>query len=566
MLIVPTDLEIAQRAVLQPIAEVGAKLDLDAAQLEPYGRSVAKVSLDAVGARRPGARYVVVTAITPTPLGEGKTTTAVGLAQGLGRLGANAAVVLRQPSLGPVFGIKGGAAGAGLSQVLPMESMNLHLTGDFHAVTAAHNLLAAMMDNHLHQGNALRLDPHSITWGRVLDVNDRALRHLVVGLGGRADGVPRESRFDITAASEIMAILALATSLADLRKRLGGVVVGFDADGAAVTAEALGAAGAMAVLLRDAFRPNLLQTLEGQPALVHTGPFGNIAIGNSSIVADQVALSRSDVVITEAGFGADLGFERFVDVKCRTSGFRPDAAVLVATVRALKAHSGRYTIVAGKPLPPELAEASPADVVAGLPNLAHHVDIVTGMGVTPVIAINAFPGDHESEFDVIRSFAAERGVRVAVTRHVALGGAGAQELAQAVLDGCAQPGELRFAYPLERPLVGKIEAVAKKVYRAKRVDVAPAAARALARFEQLGFGSLPVLIAKTHLSVTADPKDGALSHPEGWTLPIREVRLAAGAGYVYALTGEIQTMPGLGSRPAALGMDLTASGEIVGLS
>lgn len=570
----PTDLEIAQRAVLRPVPEIGAHLGLTADQLEPYGWRVAKVELGAVAAAaglaaRSTAHYVVVTAITPTPLGEGKTTTAVGLVQGLGRLGRRATVVVRQPSLGPVFGIKGGAAGAGLAQVLPMEVMNLHLTGDFHAVTAAHNLLAAVIDNHLHQRNELKIEPHSITWGRVLDVNDRALRDIVVGLGRRADGVPRQSRFDITAASELMTILALATSLADLRARLGRIVVGFDLDGGPVTAEALEAAGAMAVLLRDAFRPNLLQTTEGQPALVHTGPFGNIATGNSSIVADQVALAGSDVVVTEAGFGADLGFERFVNVKCRASGLRPDAAVVVVTVRALKAHSGRYAIVAGRPLPEELVLENPADVAAGLPNLAHHLDIIETMGVTPVVAINAFPGDHDSEFEVIAEFARERGIRVAVSTHVAEGGAGAVDLAGAVLDACAavrDEEELEFSYDLSDSLVAKVEALATRVYGASRVDFAPVAARELARFERLGFGGLPVLVAKTHLSTTADPKDRADIDHRDWALPIREVRLAAGAGYVYALTGDITTMPGLGRRPGAARMDLTADGEIVGLS
>lgn len=569
-----SDLEMAQRAVLRPVPDIGALLGLREDQLEPYGRRVAKIELDAVAAagraaESSRARYVVVTAITPTPLGEGKTTTAVGLVQGLGRLGRRATVVVRQPSLGPVFGIKGGAAGAGLAQVLPMEIMNLHLTGDFHAVTAAHNLLAALIDNHLHQGNALRLEPHSITWERVLDVNDRVLRDIVVGLGRKADGVPRQTRFDITAASELMTILALATSLADLRLRLGRIVVGFDVDGQPVTAEALQGAGAMAVLLRDAFRPNLLQTTEGQAALVHTGPFGNIATGNSSIVADQVALAGSDVVVTEAGFGADLGFERFVNVKCRTSGLRPDAAVVVVTVRALKAHSGRYSIVAGRPLPETLAEENPADVAAGLPNLAHHLDIVESMAVTPVIAINAFPGDHASEFDVIESFARERGVRVAVSTHVAEGGAGALKLAEAVLEACEArdvADELEFSYDLDDTLVAKFEALASRVYGATGVDVAPLAARELARFERLGFGSLPVLVAKTHLSTTADPKDRAdISHRD-WVLPIREVRLAAGAGYVYALTGEITTMPGLGRLPGAARMDLDETGAIVGLS
>ena len=564
MAIVLTDLEIAQGATLAPLTEIGTLLGLTEDQLEPYGRTVAKIELSAVGERRPTGRYIVVTAVTPTPLGEGKTTTAVGLTQGLAALGHRASVVLRQPSLGPVFGIKGGAAGAGLSQVVPMETMNLHLTGDFHAVTAAHNLLAAMIDNHLHHGNALRLQPHSITWGRVLDMNDRALRGVVVGLGTKNDGVPRQARFDITAASEVMTILGLATSVADLRERLGRIVVGFDADGAPVTAEDLQAAGAMAVLLKDAIRPNLLQTLEGQPALVHTGPFGNIATGNNSIVADHVALSRSDFTITEAGFGADLGFERFVNVKCRTSGFRPDAAVLVVTVRALKAHSGRYRIVAGKPLPPELLAESPDDVAAGLPNLAHHLDVVESFGVTPVIAINAFPDDHASEHQVVADFAAGRGVRCAVSRHVAQGGAGARELAEATLAACADPhGPLEFTYEAADSLRTKIEALATKVYGASGVEFSAVAARDLARFEALGFGDLPVLIAKTHLSTTATPADKGA--PSGWVLPIREARLAAGAGYVYVLSGEMTTMPGLGAHPAAERMDLAEDGRIVGL-
>ena len=561
--VVPTDLEIAQAATLRPLPEIGAILGLAPEDLEPYGRHVAKVELDAVGARRPAGRYVVVTAITPTPLGEGKTTTAVGLTQGLGRLGLKASVALGQPSRGRVFGIWGGAAGAGLSQVVPMESMNLHLTGDFHAVTSAHNLLAAIVDNHLHQGNALGIEPHSITWGRVMDMNDRALRHVVVGLGAKADGVPRESRFDITAASEVMTILGLATSLEDLRARLGRIVVGLDTRGQPVTAEALAAAGAMAVLLRDAIRPNLLQTLEGQPALVHTGPFGNIATGNNSIIADHVGLSRSDVVVTEAGFGADLGFERFVNVKCRTSGFRPDAAVVVVTVRALKAHSGRYRIVAGRPLPPELLVENPDDVRAGLANLAHHLDVVEAFGVPAVVAVNAFPGDHGSEQQVIADFAEARGVRCAVTRHVAEGGSGALDLARAVLDACEDASDLHFTYALEEPLLDKIEAVATRVYGASGVDLAPRASRDLARLEALGFGDLPVLVAKTHLSTTADPAERGA--PSGWPLPVREVRLAAGAGYVYVLTGEMQTMPGLGAHPAALGMDVAADGRIIGL-
>lgn len=561
--VVPTDLEIAQAATLRPIAEIGALLGLSPDDLELYGRHVAKIDLDAVSARRPTGKYVVVTAVTPTPLGEGKTTTVVGLAQGLARRGLTAAAVVRQPSLGPVFGIKGGAAGAGRSQIVPMETMNLHLTGDFHAVTSAHNLLAAMVDNHLHQGNALRIDPHSIAWGRVVDCNDRVLRHLVVGLGSKPDGIPRESWFDITAASEVMTILGLATSIRDLRERLGRIVVGFDVDGAPVTAEMLKAAGAMAVLLKDAIRPNLLQTLEGGPALVHTGPFGNIATGNNSIVADHVGLSRADVMVTESGFGADLGFERFVNVKCRTSGFAPDAAVVVVTVRALKAHSGRHRIVAGRPLPEGLLVENPDDVRAGLSNLAHHLDVVDAFGVPAVVAINAFPADHPSEHAVIADFAASRGVRCAVTTHVADGGAGAETLVDAVLDACEDAGGLHFTYDLDEPLLAKIEAVATRVYGAASVDPSPKAARELARLESLGFGDLPVLIAKTHLSTTADP--AVRGAPMGWTLPLREVRLAAGAGYVYVLTGEMQTMPGLGAHPAAEGMDLDPDGRITGL-
>ncbi len=559
----PSDLEIAQSATLRPMADIGALLGLDADELEPFGRHAAKVELDAL--TRPGAqgRYVVVTAVTPTPLGEGKTTTTVGLVEGLGLAGLRATAVLRQPSLGPVFGIKGGAAGAGLAQVVPMEAMNLHLTGDFHAVTAAHNLLAAMVDNHLQHGNALRIEPHSVSWGRVLDMNDRALRSVVVGLGGRLDGVPRQSRFDITAASEVMTILSLSSSVADLRDRLGRIVVGFDVEGAPVTAEQLQAAGAMAVLLKDAIRPNLLQTLEGQAALVHCGPFGNIATGNSSILADRLGLARSDIVVTEAGFGADLGFERFVNVKCRTSGCVPDAAVVVVTVRALKVHSGRFTVSAGKPLPAEMLQESPGDVAAGLANLAHHLDIVAGAGVPAVVAINAFPDDHASEHAVIERFARQRGVRVAITRHVAAGGAGAQDLVREVLAATQEGTRLRYTYDLDDTLHDKLHLLATRVYGAAGVELTPAAAADLKRFTALGYGSLPVLVAKTHLSTTATPSDRGA--PTGWTLPIREVRLAAGAGYVYALAGQMQTMPGLGAHPAAERMDLTPQGRIVGL-
>ncbi len=560
------DLEIARSAKLLPIEDIAKLMDLPIDAVEPYGRGVAKIDLSAVDevAQRPRARYVVVTAMTPTPLGEGKTTTVVGLAQALARLGHRSVVTLRQPSMGPTFGIKGGAAGGGYSQVVPMERFNLHLTGDFHAVTAAHNLLAAMVDNHLHHGNDLGLDPRSITWRRCLDVNDRALRNIVVGLGARVDGVPRQTGFDITAASEVMVLLSLSTSFADLRARLGRIVVGYTYAGEPVTAESLKAAGAMAVILADAIKPNLLQTLEGGPALVHCGPFGNIATGSSSVIADLLAAGSADVVVTEAGFGADMGAERFFDVKCRVSGLRPDAAVVVATVRALKAHSGRYEIKAGRPLPPELFDERPDDVGAGLANLRHQVEIVGRFGVTPVIALNAFPQDHDSEHEVVRRLAQKLGVRCAVTRHVAEGGAGADELAHEVLGALEEPSEFRYLYDLDQPLVAKIETIAREVYGADGVDLAPAAAKALAEYERLGYGSLPVVIAKTHLSISSDP--ALLGAPTGWRLPVREVRAAVGAGYVYAVCGDMRTMPGLSKHPNAERIDVDDEGEIVGLS
>ena len=562
----PSDLDIARAATLRPIEEVAAGAGISAEHLELYGRHVAKLDrvTESALSDRPQATYVLVTAITPTPLGEGKTTTAVGLAQGLALVGRSATVALRQPSMGPTFGIKGGAAGGGYSQVVPMESMNLHLTGDFHAVTAAHNLLAAMVDNHLHHGNVLGLDPHSIAWRRVLDVNDRALRNLVIGLGARVDGVPRQSGFDITAASEVMVILALATDLHDLRARLGRIVVGYTVEGAPVSADDLKAGGAMAVILRDAIKPNLMQTLAGTPALVHAGPFGNIATGNSSVIADLVGSRMGDYLITEAGFGADMGAERFFDVKCRVSGLRPDVAVLVATVRALKAHSGRYQVVAGKPLPPELLAENPDDVLAGAPNLEHHIEILRGFGVSPVVAINAFPTDHESEHEVIRAVARRAGARVAVTRHVAQGGEGALELVHAVEQAAADPTDFRYAYDLDEPLVDKLTAVARDVYGAAGIDVSSIAATGLRQFEALGYGDFPVVIAKTHLSISSDPTlRGA---PRGWRMPVREVRAAVGAGYVYAICGDMRTMPGLSKHPSAERIDIDADGEIVGLS
>ena len=559
----PSDLEIAHRATLRPIADVAAELGVAPEHVEPYGKDVAKIDLAAVRAPQRG-KYVVVSAITPTPLGEGKTTTVVGLTQALARLGSTAVATLRQPSMGPTFGIKGGAAGGGYSQVLPMERLNLHLTGDFHAITAAHNLLAAAVDNHLHFGNELGLDLRNITWRRVMDVNDRALRNIVVGLGARGDGLVRETGFDITAASEVMVLMTLATSYQDLRARLGRIVVGYTGEGKPVSAEDLGVAGAMAVILRDALKPNLLQTLEGCPALVHCGPFGNIATGTSSVVADQVALSHADVVVTEAGFGADMGAERFFNVKCRVGGLRPDAAVIVTTVRALKAHSGHYDIRAGRPLPDDLLTESPDHVAAGLANLRKHVEIIQSFGVSPVVAINAFPEDHDSEHRAIQKLATELGVRCAVTRHVAEGGVGAEDLAREVLAATAQSTAFTPTYALGDSLTDKIEAIATRIYGADAVDYAPAAAKALESYQSAGFGDLPVVIAKTHLSISSDPTlRGA---PTGWRLPVREVRANVGAGYVYAICGDMRTMPGLSRHPNAERIDISADGMISGLS
>ena len=562
----PSDLEIARGANLRPLTEIAEEAGIPTEMLEPYGAGAAKISLDAIEALadRPRARYVVVTAITPTPLGEGKTTTTVGLGQGFGHINKRATIAIRQPSLGPTFGIKGGAAGGGYSQVVPMELFNLHLTGDMHAVTAAHNMCSAMLDAHLFHGNESGLDLHNITWRRVVDINDRALRNVVIGLGGRLDGVPRESGFDITAASEVMATLALATSLSDLRARLGRIVVGYTKDGDPVTAEDLKAAGAMAVLLKDALKPNLMQTLEGGPALVHTGPFGNIATGNSSIVADRIAIRTGDFLVTEAGFGADMGAERFFNIKCRYSGIDPDAAVMVATVRGLKAHSGNHRIVAGRPLPEALLAENPDEVHAGGDNLRKQLSNMRAHGVTPVVAVNAFPGDHDADLAAIAEIADEYGARCAVTTHFSDGGAGAAELAEAVAEACEEPSSFKVLYEDDLSLKDKIAAVATTVYGADDVEYSATANRQLNTYESAGFGNLPVCIAKTHLSISSDPSlKGA---PTGWTLPVREVRASVGAGFVYPICGDMRTMPGLGRQPAAMGIDLDENGEIVGLS
>src|SRR5918992_239583 len=562
----PSDLAIAKGATLQPLVDVAAGMGIGPHRITRYGGEVAKIELAGIDelADRPRAKYVLVSAVTPTPLGEGKTTTTVGLGQAMRHIGKRATVAIRQPSMGPTFGIKGGAAGGGYSQVVPMETLNLHLTGDFHAVTAAHNMLSALLDNHLHQGNALDIDQHDITWRRVLDVNDRVLRNVVVGLGGRVDGVPRQTGFDITAASEVMAIFALARSVPEMRERLGRIVVAYDRSGKPITAEDIGGAGAMAVLMRDALRPNLLQTLENTPVLVHAGPFGNIAHGNSSVVADLIGIRSGDFLITEAGFGADMGAERFFNIKCRNSGLKPDAAVVVATVRALRAHSGPPRVVAGKPLPEAMLAENPDEVHAGGANLRKQIENIRLHGVSPVVAINAFPGDHPSEHAAIAEIAAAVGARSAVCTHFADGGRGAVELAQAVAEAAEEPSQFRFLYPDQAPLREKIETVARQVYGADGVDYDLVAARQLDSFERNGFGHLPVCIAKTHLSISSDASlKGA---PTGWRLPVREVRASVGAGFIYPICGDMRTMPGLGADPAAHRIDLDANGEIVNLS
>jgi formate--tetrahydrofolate ligase len=563
----PNDLQIARKATLRPLTEIAGGMGIAEHLLEPYGDAVAKIKLEAIDelSDRPLAKYVVISAITPTPLGEGKTTTTVGLGQAFSHIGKRATVAIRQPAMGPTFGIKGGAAGGGYSQVVPMEMLNLHLTGDTHAVTSAHNLLAAMLDNHVYQNDDFfHVDRHSVTWRRVLDVNDRALRNIIIGLGPRPDGIPRETGFDITAASEVMAILALSTSLKDLRERLGRIVIGNTTDGEPITAEDLKAAGAMAVILKEAIKPNLMQTIENTPVLVHAGPFGNIATGNSSIVADLVGVRAGDFLVTEAGFGADMGAERFFNIKCRYSGLKADAAVLVATVRALKAHSGRFKVVAGRPLPAELVEENPDDIHAGAQNLRKQIENIRLHGVSPVVAINAFPTDHDSEHAAIREIAEEMGARLAVCTHFLEGGAGAIELAEAVAEAAEEPTRFRFLYPEGATLREKIETVATKVYGAKGVEYDMEASRQLDSYERSGLGKLPVCIAKTHLSISSNP--ALTGAPTGWMLPVREVRASVGAGFIYPICGDMRTMPGLSKHPAAERMDIDEHGEIVGLS
>ena len=574
-----SDLEIAQKAKLTPVTEVAAKLGVREEELELHGNYKAKVSLSILDRlqHRPVARYVDVTAITPTPLGEGKTVTTIGLSQALAHIGKSVCTCIRQPSQGPTFGIKGGAAGGGYAQVVPMEDFNLHLTGDTHAVGAAHNLLAAAIDARImHEdrlsdaqlaGMGLRrldIDPYSLTWNRVVDVNDRALRNIVLGLGSTDDGRPRQSGFDITVASEVMAILALTTGVKDLRRRLASIVVGMDKRRKPVTAEELGVAGAMAVLMRDALMPTLMQTLEHTPCFVHAGPFANIAHGNSSVLADQIATRLADYVVTESGFGADCGMEKFFDIKCRVSKLIPQCVVIVASVRALKMHGGGPRVVAGRPLDEAYTKENVELVRAGVANLKKHVANARLFGVNVVVAINKFASDTRRELEVVKEAAVEAGAEGAYVSEVwAKGGRGGVELAEAVVRACEKPSQFKFLYPLEAPIKEKIETVATKVYGAARVEYAPAAEQKVRLFTELGYDKFPICMAKTHLSLSHDPARKGV--PTGYAIPIRDIRASVGAGFLYPICGEMRTMPGLPSRPAFMDVDLDAKGRVKGL-
>ncbi|HQK82628.1 MAG TPA: formate--tetrahydrofolate ligase [Atribacter sp.] len=561
-----SDLEIAQRSTMKPISEIANTISLNDDDYELYGKYKAKISLDVLNKfqNQPLGKYIDVTAITPTPLGEGKTVTTIGLAMGLNAIGKKSIVCIRQPSLGPVFGIKGGAAGGGYSQVIPMEDFNLHLTGDTHAVSLAHNLLAAFIDNHLHHGNALDLNPYTISWPRVVDVSDRSLRKIILGLGGKENGVPRESGFDISVASEVMAILALTTDLSDIRKRLGRIVIGYNKKKQPITAEDLKCAGSMAVLMKDAIKPNLLQTLENTPCLVHAGPFANIAHGNSSIIADQIALRLTDYVVTESGFGADCGMEKFMDIKCRYSGLKPNCVVMVCSIRALKMHSGKYKVVPGKPLDPGLAQEDIESVTQGSENLIKQIENARYFGIPVVVAINAFTSDSPKEIETVRKISIENGAFDAVVSEVwAKGGDGGKDLAQAVARACDNGGNFQFLYPLDIPIKDKIHAIATKIYGADGVVYENEAEKKIKLFTEMGWDTLPICMAKTHLSLSHDPK--LLGRPRGYKLPIRDIRPSIGAGFLYPLCGEMRTMPGLPSKPAGNTVDFDEDGNVVGL-
>lgn len=561
-----SDIEIAQQAKLRPIAQIAREMGLNEDEVINYGPYMAKVSLDVVKRLqdKPNGKYVDVTAITPTPLGEGKTVTTVGLGQALTRLGAKTMTCIRQPSLGPVFGIKGGAAGGGYSQVVPMENLNLHLTGDFHAVSAAHNLGAAALDNYVFQGSERKISYENLHWTRAVDMNDRSLRHATVGQGGEKNGVPHSSEWVITSASEIMSVLCLGEGLQEVRSSMGKMVMATDDDGLPVTAEDIQVAGAMTCLLKDAVMPTLMQNLEGAPVLVHAGPFANIAPGNSSITADRIGLKLADYTVTESGFGADMGYEKFLNIKCRKSGLRPDCVVIVATVRALKNHSGRFEVKAGRPLPPEIVEENLEALEAGLSNLVRHIENVTKTGAPAVVAINAFPTDSPREHELIREVALKAGAFDAVvhTMH-AQGAQGGEDLARAVVRACEEPSQVSLTYTDDMSISQKIEAVATTFYRADGIDLSETALQSLERIERWGYGHLPICIAKTQYSISDNAKlKGA---PDGWRLQVRDIKLSAGAGFVYVLCGSIMTMPGLSKKPAAYGIDIDGSGNITGL-
>lgn len=552
-----SDIEIAQKAEMKPITEIGASIGIPAEELENYGPYKAKISLKFTKEleKKPMGRLILVTAISPTPAGEGKTTTTVGLGQALAQLGKKAMICLREPSLGPCMGIKGGAAGGGYSQVVPMEDINLHFTGDLHAITAAHNLLAAMVDNHIQQGNVLGIDPRRVVWNRVMDMNDRVLRHIVVGLGGHANGVPRESGFDITVASEVMAILCLATSIRDMKERFAKIIVGYTYDNKPVTAGDIHAQGAMAALMKDALQPNLVQTLEHVPAFIHGGPFANIAHGCNSILATKTALHLADYVVTEAGFGADLGAEKFLDIKCRFAGLKPDAAVLVATIRALKMNGGKAKN--------ELTESDPEAVKRGLPNLLRHISNLKKFGLPIVVALNMFPSDTAEEKKVIEDACREAGVPVAESTVFVDGGKGGLDLGRKVLEAIDKGSDYKPLYDLDLSLKEKIETIAKNIYGAANVQYDSAAEKELKHIEEMGFRNVPVCIAKTPVSFSDDP--AKLGAPTGFTLHVRDVRISAGAGFVVVLTGKVMTMPGLPKRPAAELIDVDDDGNITGL-
>ena len=552
-----TDVEIAQEAAMRPIQEIAAKLGITDDELELYGKYKAKVTPEAFARVKgePNGKLILVTAINPTPAGEGKTTTSVGLADAFHRLGKKTAVALREPSLGPCFGLKGGAAGGGYAQVVPMEDINLHFTGDFHAITTAHNLLAAVIDNHIQQGNALDIDVRRIVWKRVLDLNDRALRNVVIGLGGKAHGVPRETGFDITVASEMMAILCLSTSLMDMKRRLGEILVAYSRDGRPIRAKELGVTGALTLLFKDAIKPNLVQTLEGTPAFVHGGPFANIAHGCNSVMATQYALKFADVVVTEAGFGADLGAEKFLDIKCRFAGLKPDAVVIVATVRALKMHGG---------LPKtDLATVDMSALEKGLANLTKHIENIQKYGLPAVVAINAFPTDTKEELDFVEQACNKLGAEVALSEVWAKGGEGGLELAKKVLAATEQPNNFHFIYDVEKSIPEKIETITREIYGGDGVDFTPAAKKQLAEIEELDFDKMPVCMAKTQYSLSDDATK--LGRPTGFRITVKKVRVSAGAGFIVALTGNILTMPGLPKHPAAENMDIDEDGKITGL-